>query len=390
MRPTLAILLSLYLGLFLVDAVAALVNDSLALVLKVHLLNLLGVPLAFLLAVTSMGVYLLIGLTPSIPKRLCLPVALFIPLSLLVSFPLVIYFYGSSFLIACGVSLVQVFVGLAVLYHLRGGLRLSWPLVAEDQLKSRRFSWRHLLGFFAINLFVLLPGAVVYLFFCASMAVEHFSGGFVALRSHGLTVQARKYIRDDGKTVQLFPMAHVADPSFYKTLADSFTSNSIALMEGVTDDQGLLTNHINYERMAQMLGAAEQQKEFNPTLGELVAADVDISVFSPNTIGFLNLVMLVHAKGLSPEIFMQLMRYTPSPGFEKELMDDLLHKRNLHVVEELRSRLDKSEEFIVPWGAAHMPGIASEIEKLGFRLEKTQDFTVLLFRRAERETKPSK
>ena len=121
-----------------------------------------------------------------------------------------------------------------------------------------------------------------------------------------------------------------------------------------------------------------------------MAADVDISVFSPNTIGFLNLVMLVHAKGLSPEIFMQLMRYTPSPGFEKELMDDLLHKRNLHVVEELRSRLDKSEEFIVPWGAAHMPGIASEIEKLGFRLEKTQDFTVLLFRRAERETKPSK
>jgi len=377
---TLAILLSLYLGLFLVDAVASLVNDSLAVIFNVHLLNVLCVPLAFLLTVTSIGIYVLVGLTPMIPKRLFLPLVLFIPLTLLGSIPLVIYFYRSSLLIACGVSLVQVGVGLAVLYRVQGGFRPRWPLVTEERIKDIRFRWRNLLGFLFINAFVLLPGAVVYLLVCASVAVDHFSDGFVALRTHGLTVQTRKYVRDDGKTVQLFPMAHVAERSFYRKLADSFTSNSIALMEGVTDDQGLLTNHITYKRMAETLGVAEQQKEFKPTQGELVAADVDVGEFTPKTIGFLNLVMMVHAKGLRPDIVMQLIQFAPAPGFEQELLDDLLHKRNRHVVEELRSRLEDSGEFIVPWGAAHMPGIAQEIEKLGFRMKETQDFTVLRFR----------
>ena len=388
LRATLAVLLSLYLGLFLADAIASLINDSLAAVFKVHFLGILCGPLAFLLTVTSGALYLLFGLTPMIPKRLFLPLALFIPGALLASIPLVIYFYSSSPLIAVALSLLQVGLGLAVLYRVQGGLRWRWPLVTADCLKDRRFSWRNLLGFLLINLLVLLPVVLVYLFFCASVAVDHFSDGFVALRPHGLTVQARKYVRDDGKTVQLFPMAHIAEPSFYKTLADSFTTNSIALMEGVSDEKKLLTNHISYKRMAQSLGMAEQQKEFKPTQGELVVADVDVSEFTPNTLGFLNLVMMVHAKGLQPEIVMQLVQFAPAPGFEQELLDDLLNKRNRHVVEELRSRLEDSEEFIVPWGAAHMPGIAKEIEKLGFRKGETQDFTVLRFRSAGKSTKP--
>jgi hypothetical protein len=235
-------------------------------------------------------------------------------------------------------------------------------------------------GFLLVNIFVVLPGAGIYLLICTVLAVDHFSEGFVALRASGLTVQARKYVRDDGKTVHLFPMAHVADSSFYRTLSESVTTNSIILMEGVSDERGLLTNQISYKRMAESLGVAEQQQEFKPIQGEMVRADVDVEQFTTNTIGFLNLTMLVHSRGLDPAILMQLIRYSPSPGFERELLDDLLRNRNRHLVDELRGRLADAEKFVVPWGAAHMPGIAREIQALGFRLDETQDFVVIRFR----------
>jgi len=386
---TLAILLSLYLGLFLADAVVSLVNDSLAIIFKVQLLGAIRGLLAFVVILASIGVYGLMGLTPMIPKRLFLPLVLFTPVALLATVPVMIYHYGALPLFAGAVSLGQLGLGLIVLHRAQGSFRLHWPLLREERINSQRFSWPNLLGFLGINFLVLLPVTVVYLLLGTSVAIDHYSAGFVALRSHGLTVQARKYVRADGKTVQLFPMAHVAERSFYQTLADSFTSNSIALMEGVTDEQGLLTNHISYQRAAESLGVAEQQKEFKPTQGELVPADVDIADFTTNTIGFLNLTMLVHARGLKPEILLQLMQFTPTPGFEQELLDDLVHKRNRHVVEELRSRLAESEQFVVPWGAAHMPGIAEEIQKLGFRLDETRDFTVLRFRAGKSQTKDS-
>src|SRR6185436_1718536 len=271
--------------------------------------------------------------------------------------------------------LCQVILGLSILYQVQGGLKFHWPLIAENQLEVRRFSWRTVVVFLLGNVFVLLPSAVIYLFVCTALAVDHFSEGFVALRPGGFTVQARKYIRDDGKAVQLFPMSHVAERSFYQMLSESFTTNSIILMEGVTDEKGLLTNRISYQRMAKSLGVAEQQKEFKPIQGEIVRADVDVEQFTTNTIGFLNLIMLVHSKGLNAELLMQLIQFSPAPGFEQELIDDLLRKRNRHVVEELRSRLSQSEMFVVPWGAAHMPEIAREIQKLGFRLDETRDFT---------------
>ena len=64
----------------------------------------------------------------------------------------------------------------------------------------------------------------------------------------------RKYIRHDGKTILLVPMAHIGEADFYQTLSQSFPTNSIVLMEGVSDDQNLLTNNISYKRMAANLG----------------------------------------------------------------------------------------------------------------------------------------
>lgn len=384
-RPMLAILLSLGLGLFLADAVVSLVDESLIRLLDVHALSWLRVPLSLFTMLLALAIYGLMGLTPMIPKRVFLPLALFNPVATLVAIPALIYFYGRIHQIAWGIALCQVFLGLIILYRVQGGLKFCWPLVPAPQLADRRFSWRNLSGFLVVNVVVLLPAVLVYLGLCAVLAVNHFSEGFLALRPSGFTVQVRKYVRADGKTIQLVPMLHIGEPEFYQTLAQSFPTNALILMEGVTDNQNLLTNKITYERMAATLGVAEQHEEFKPR-GELVRADVDVAQFTSNTLAGLNLVMLIHARGMTPETIIKLMQFSP-PHFEEQLFDDLLRKRNRHLLGEIQSRLLQSENLIVPWGAAHMPEIAQEIQKAGFRVDETQEYVAIRFRATGSQSK---
>jgi hypothetical protein len=294
-------------------------------------------------------------------------------------FPSMIYCFGRLRQIGWGISVCQVIVGLGILHWAQVGFGFRWPLVPVDRLGVRSFSWRNLSGFVLANVFVLLPVVIVYFFLCTALAVDHFSDGFMALRPNGFSVQVRKYVRNDGKTIELFPMTHIADAGFYQHVSQTFPTNSIILMEGVTDENNLLTNKITYKRMAKSLGLSEQHEKFEPTRGEMVPADVDMDQFSRDTIDFLNLVMLVHARGLTPDNIRKWMQYSPPDHFEKELIDDLVKKRNRHVVEEIQSRLSQTDNIMVPWGVAHMPGIAMEIQKSGFRLDGTQEYMVIQF-----------
>lgn len=377
-RPLIAVLLSLCLGLFLADAVVSLVDDSLILFFDIHVLTLIRGMVFLLAMLMAVVVYGLMGLTPMIPKRLFLPLTLFNPLAGLTAIPFLIYCYGRIQQVAWGISLCQVIFGLSILYWVQGGFKFRWPLVAEVKLEVRRFSWRNLSGFLLVNVFGLLPALIVCLVLCAALAVDHFSAGFVALRPVGLTVQVRKYVRHDGKTLQLVPMSHIGEPDFYRTLSQSFPTNSIILMEGVTDNRNLITNEITYQRMATALGVAEQKEQFQPR-GKLVPADVDVAQFTTNTIDCLNLVMLIHSKGVNAETVLKLMQFS-APHFEEQLFDDLLRKRNQHLMEEIHARLSQAENIIVPWGAAHMPEIAREIQKSGFRMDETREYVALRFR----------
>jgi hypothetical protein len=379
LRKAVAILLSLCLGLFLADAVVSLVDDSLGLLFGIHPLTMIR-GLVFLFAtLIAVVVYGLMGLTPMIPKGRFLPLTLFGLAAQLALVPCLIYFYDRLPVFVWGISVCQVVLGLGILYWSLGGLKFRWPLVAEGRLGARRFSWLNLIVFLLLNLFVLLSAVVAYVVLCTSLAVGHFSDGFLTLRPDGLTVQVRKYVRNDGKTIQLVPMAHVGDSAFYRKLTQSFPTNSVILMEGVTDNKNLLTNNISYKRMATALGLAEQHEEFKPDRNQTVRADVDVDQFAPDTISILNMVMRIHSKGLNAETVQELMQFSPSPQVEDQLLDDLLTKRNQHLLDVIRARLFQSEILIVPWGAAHMPGIAKEIQKSGFRLDETQDYLVIRF-----------
>ena len=386
-----AILLSLCLGLFLADAFLSLADASLILFSGLHTLSAISGLVSFFSVVMAVGIYCLIGLTPMVPKRLFLPLPLFYVLSTLALCPVVIYWYGCIQQIVWVISACQVILGLLILNCSQGGFKVHWPLVSRGQIGIRCFSCWNLSAFLVINIFVLMPAVIIYLFYCAATAVDHFSDGFMALRPGGFTVQVRKYVRNDGKMIELFPMSHIADASFYQQVSQTFPTNSIILMEGVTDNENLLTNKLSYKRAAKSLGLTEQKQEFNPTNGEMVAADVDVDQFSANTIGLLNLVTLIHSKGLDSGTLLQLMQYAPAPGFEKQLFDDLLTKRNQHLLGEIHSYLEQSDNIMVPWGAAHMPGIAKEIQKAGFHLDEAHEYQVIRFhgvRNHVKDTKP--
>jgi len=380
MRQPITILLSLCFGLFLADAMVSLLDDSLILLFDIRVLEgLRGIVFVFTVLV-GLLTYGLMGFAPMIPKRVFLPVTLFNPIAGFLVIPFLIYWPRRMQQVSWASSLCQVALGLSVLVFFQGGLKLRWPLVPSDHLRPRRFSWLNLSTFLLVNVFILLPALLAYLGLCAGVAVNHFSEGFVALHPEGFTVQVRKYVRSDGKSIQLVPMSHVGEADFYRSLSQSFPTNSTILMEGVTDDNDLLTNRITYKRMAASLGLAPQEKEFKPSPVQTIRADVDVAQFTTNTISFLNVVMLFHSKGLTPENLLKMMQYSPPPHFEEELFDDLLKKRNRRLLQEIHAQLSQSDSLIVPWGAAHMPELAREIQKLGFRLDSTREQIAIRFR----------
>src|SRR5471032_2554712 len=116
----LAIVLSICLGLFLADAFVSLADDSLMVFFNLHLLA--GIRLLVLILAMLLGlvVYILMALTPMVPKRLFLPVTLFNPAAPLLFIPFMIYCFGRLPWVACGFSLFQVVLGLWILSLARG------------------------------------------------------------------------------------------------------------------------------------------------------------------------------------------------------------------------------------------------------------------------------
>lgn len=369
--------LSLSLLLFLGSAVVSFLDNSLYLALRRTDLTMLNGISFLLMLFTGLLGYCLMGLAPGIPKRVFMPVCLFIPVVYIGVLPLLVCFSSHVMEILWGVSLGQLLLGLCTLRRVQGGMKFRWPLLPAEYLADRKFRWGNLAGVVTAGVFLLMPALVLYSAVTAMVSVNHFTDGFVTLRPAGISMQVRKYVRDDGCEITLAPMSHVGVPEFYHALAASFPADSVILMEGVSDHRNLTNVHSDYSKMAASVGGVEQTQAFKPQ-GEIVHADVDISAFSPATLELLKTAMLVHSKGVTAETLSILMKPTP-PGLEKQLMDDILTKRNRHLLGVVRERLSTSKRIIIPWGAAHMPEIAREIRKDGFRVMETRDFMAIRF-----------
>jgi hypothetical protein len=191
-RRLLAVLLSLGLGLFLADAVISLLDNSFILGFNAPFLTIPHEIVSLLALVSAFVIYVLMGFTRAVPKRLFLPLALFIPAAGLATVPVLTYAYGHVQHLSWVISLCQVILALVILYRLQGGFRLRWPLVAHENLARGGFSWLNLSLFLVVNVFVLAPMVVAYLGICAALAVGHFSQGFLTVRPAGFDCSREK------------------------------------------------------------------------------------------------------------------------------------------------------------------------------------------------------
>lgn len=387
---------NLYILLFLADAGLSLADELLvALPAAVPLLSGGRSALSLLVVVVSVAVYLCLGIDRRLPKRLFLPLVLFVFWNSLAFWPLAGLFDGTSLGLAAAAA--QMLLGAGALGMARRGV------LSEQQFRLPLFSWRNTLGFTAINL-LLLPFTLVYTGLAISAGfLEQQTAGFLRLSPLGIYMSERSY-HHDAKMVRLAGMMHIGREDYYRDLAGSLaTRGAIILLEGVSDRDRLLENPFNYDMLAELLGLTSQETMLLDgilidldhldatalSVGRLdkpviARADTDLNRFDPQTIEFLNMLGKTLFSGKSPrEAFAGYNLWVKehmTPERIAGVMADILDKRDAVVIDGLERSLAHYDTVIIPWGAMHMPAIEAAVLQLGFEPGETRERLSLDFR----------
>ena len=164
---------------------------------------------------------------------------------------------------------------------------------------------------------------------------------------------------------------------FYKDIQQGIPKDrSLFLIEGVTDQEGLLSTKLDYAEMAAITGLASQAKMFEPhKLGYKVRhADIDIATMNSASIKELS-TMALNIK--SPQAYFQnwfhgfqisfdSMRTQVHSNLIKQIRYDLLERRNATLMQNMYQALEEYQTVVIPWGALHMREIEEVIQAHGF------------------------
>jgi hypothetical protein len=396
---------NLFLILFLADGGISLLDELLSLLAPVMALAGVRNLLAAVVILLAVPVYLCLGIDRRLPKRVFLPLVIFVfwcPLSTWF-FPVLDGNRTYGLLAAA----VQVALGLLPLYRFRkaGARSLTLPPALFD---VPLFSLKNSLIFGAANLFVIPLALVLLVLYAANSYMTEYTSGFMRLGPGGLQMIERVYRRDH-RTIRLAGMIHIGEKEYYDDMAGSIApGRTIVLAEGVTDDEHLLRNRFDYGRVAGFLGLTSQEKmqfrgriieaeeldaprprprgtEEQAGSADILRADVDVSAFRPPTILLLDTL----GKQLreSPSLvkgFLALNAWAAkniTPEMNVVIMDDILHRRNREVIRHLGKALDHYDTVVIPWGALHMKEIEAEVLERGFALQEERMRVSIDFRK---------
>jgi len=397
---------NLFLVLFLADGSLSLLDELVSILSLVAPLsgvrNLIASAVIFL----AVPLYFSLGIDRRLPKRLFLPLILFVfwcPLSTWFFPPLSgVPVYG---LLAAA---VQVALGTFLISRFRKPRTAPGLTLPPAMFDAPFFSGRNTLVFCAANLFVLPVALVTLLLFTANSYISVHTAGFMRLEPRGLYMIERVY-RRDGRTIQLAGMIHVGEKQYYEDVARSVVpGRTIVLAEGVTDDKGMLRNKFNYGKVASLLGLTSQEKmqlpgrlidaekleaprlprdeekgKTGPT--DILRADLDVSAFRPETVLFLDAIGK-HLRD-SPSVLKGAMSLNAwaekniTPQMYAVIMDDILHRRNEVVLRHLDNALKRYDTVLIPWGALHMKGLEEQVVKRGFVLQEERKRVSIDFKR---------
>lgn len=370
-----------YIIIFLVDAGLSLVDELLVMAGSPYPLLTNGrLLVAFVTIALSLVVYVCLGIDRRLPKRVFLPMTLYITWCTLAMWPLSGVIDRASLPLVAAIG--QAATGLLAIALLRGRV-----LLPQELFQTNIFSLKNILGFTAINLlltpFVLLYGSLAL----AGNYLEERTAGFLRISPVGVYMAERSYHRES-KKIRLAGMIHIGREEYYADLAGSVsTEATIILAEGVTDRDHLLEHNFDYSKLAGVIGLSSQDKmQIDGNLVDLddpdqetegvgdkpdiAWADIDLSHFDPQTIEFLNAIgqTLFSGKPLAEA----LAEYTAwadenmTPERVDDVMMDILDKRNEVVIASISKALQRYETIVIPWGAMHMPAIEAAVLEQGF------------------------
>jgi hypothetical protein len=373
----------IYIVLFLIDAGLSLSHELLlAFSSSWPLLTGTRNFVAYLVIALSMVIFASLGVDRRLPKRVFLPLTLYVFWCALALWPLSGVIGGDSLGLVAAVG--QLLLGGIIIVLLRG--QNGQKLLSKVRFLTPMFSLRNTLIFAAINL-LLLPFVVVYSCLAiASHYLEQQTAGFLRLSPIGIYMSERHYQRDD-QVVRLAGMMHIGKEDYFEELAESMSpAGTIILAEGVTDQDRLLENQFNYSKLAEVIGLTSQETmridgnlvdlndanpvDSAPEKPDIARADIDLNQFGPQTIEFLNVLgqTLLSDKPLVDG----LAEYTlwanenMTPERIGNVMADILDKRNVAVIDSLVLALTRYDTIIIPWGAMHMPALEAAVLEQGF------------------------
>jgi hypothetical protein len=335
--------------------------------------------------ITGFLVYIGFGFNRHLPKRVLIPLLLWLFWSLVAYWPLDFFSLAWGRLIAYVAQLTFGVMLLRVNFLLNNrGL-----LLVPEQFTGPAFSFARLVKFSFISLIVLPVSLLLVVFSLLSGVLDRSTGGFVQLRPDGLYMQEKVY-HLDGKDIRLAGMIHLGHGSYYSDLIASIPAErTLILAEGVSDDTGLMRERFSYGNIAGNLGLSSQEQFHfagrRITLADLrqpyrerydgphiLDADIDLRQFDPRSVEVLNALAkyFLNADSLLRG-YLQFNRWAEenvTVETNRVLMYDLIDKRNQAVIHLLPQALERYDVVVIPWGALHMKGIERSVRAADFYL----------------------
>lgn len=337
--------------------------------------------IALVIQLAAVGNFCLLAFDPRLPKRILLPLIAFLAWCALGAYPLSVGF-GASQTSGLALSGIQLGLALAALswIRLRSATR-HWLLHARD-LPRKQPRIGYTLRFAIATALIAPPLLAGFVALSLFAQIERATAGFMTFDLTGIHSTSREYRRED-RRIDLVGMSHIGEDDAYADLFGSFAGQStLLLVEGVSDEDGLIEDGLFYEGIADRIGL-DVQPSFEALLAEkswsdtnthwpdILNADVDAKVFTDDTIAMLNATaQLYESDRLAPA----LAKYQATldelgPEAIQTAFRDLIESRNAHLLDEIRAGLDDYARIVVPWGALHLPGIEDAI--LGWGFEQT-------------------
>ncbi|NOQ34781.1 MAG: hypothetical protein GQ569_02680 [Methylococcaceae bacterium] len=360
--------------------------DALLDSVDIHSLMMIRSLIANITLLLGLVMYFLISINRQLPKKILLPLILFIFWAALSALPLPVYLDNQN--IDVIISFIQLLLGIYAIY---------WDLKINKgvwQGVDYSFSFKYS-GLFLLTNLLLFPVVLsFYLYAALSMSATQETAGFMRLSLDGLYLQERHYQKGE-QNIRLVAMIHIGEKEYYEDLSETLIEkNAVILAEGVSDSDQLLKNAFKMDKIADFVGLSSQHEmylegnfissedldnkvlESDEKMTDIVRADVDINQLAPETLNFLN-TLGEHIANSNSIVEWMLSFYQWSASLPVETMTainhDIVDKRNQVLLRYLAIALTKYNTVVIPWGALHMPAFEQAVIAQGFSLVDSKE-----------------